>query len=182
MRTIPTEIPDVVIIEPSVFGDERGFLFESYNESVFHDLIGGAPHFVQDNHSRSTRNVLRGLHYQVEQPQAKLVRVAVGEVFDVAVDVRRTSATFGKWVGVLLSAENKRQMWYRPALRMGFWCCLKLPNSSTRLPTTTHRSMNAGLSGTIRRLPSDGRFASVAQSYPAKMPMQVCFAMSCNDK
>lgn len=120
MRTIPTEIPDVVIIEPSVFGDERGFLFESYNESVFHDLIGGAPHFVQDNHSRSTRNVLRGLHYQVEQPQAKLVRVAVGEVFDVAVDVRRTSATFGKWVGVLLSAENKRQMWIPAGFAHGF--------------------------------------------------------------
>lgn len=111
MKVIPTAIPDVLIIEPQVFGDERGFFMESFNERRFAELTGVKTDFVQDNHSRSAKNVLRGLHYQIQQPQGKLVRVVSGEVFDVAVDIRKSSPTFGKWVGVSLSAENKRQLW-----------------------------------------------------------------------
>jgi dTDP-4-dehydrorhamnose 3,5-epimerase len=120
MNVIPTAIPDVLIIEPKVFGDERGFFFESYNEKTFREKTGIAASFVQDNHSRSARNVLRGLHYQIKQPQGKLVRVTAGEVFDVAVDIRKSSPTFGKWVGVHLSAENKRQIWVPPGFAHGF--------------------------------------------------------------
>ena len=120
MKTIPTDIPDVLIIEPTVFGDSRGFFFESYNEKVFHESIGEKIDFVQDNHSRSKRNVLRGLHYQIQQSQGKLVRVIAGEVFDVAVDIRRSSPTFGKWVGASLSAENKKQMWVPTGFAHGF--------------------------------------------------------------
>ncbi|MGE0081079.1 MAG: dTDP-4-dehydrorhamnose 3,5-epimerase [Thiohalomonadaceae bacterium] len=120
MKAIPTEIPDVLILEPTVYGDERGFFFESYNERVFKKLVGYAPTFVQDNHSRSVQNVLRGLHYQVKQPQGKLVRAVAGEVFDVAVDIREDSSTFGKWVGVVLSAENKRQLWIPEGFAHGF--------------------------------------------------------------
>jgi dTDP-4-dehydrorhamnose 3,5-epimerase len=103
-----------------VFGDSRGFFFESYNQRAFQDATGWAPAFVQDNHSRSQKGVLRGLHYQIIQPQGKLVRVVAGEVFDVAVDIRRTSPTFGRWVGANLSAENKRQMWVPPGFAHGF--------------------------------------------------------------
>jgi dTDP-4-dehydrorhamnose 3,5-epimerase len=117
---IPTAIPDVLLIEPRVFGDVRGFFFESFNERSFAQATGVTASFVQDNHSRSARGVLRGLHYQIRQPQGKLVRVAVGEVFDVAVDLRRPSPTFGKWVGALLSAENKMQMWVPPGFAHGF--------------------------------------------------------------
>lgn len=113
-------IPEVAILEPKVFGDERGFFFESYNEQNFAAVIGRSVRFVQDNHSRSTRGVLRGLHYQVEQPQGKLVRVIVGEIFDVAVDIRRDSATFGQWVGARLSAENRRQLWVPEGFAHGF--------------------------------------------------------------
>ena len=120
MNVVNTDIPDVLILEPKVYGDSRGFFFESFNERVFRALTGVETQFVQDNHSRSTRRVLRGLHYQVEQPQGKLVRCTQGEVFDVAVDIRRDSATFGKWVGVILSAENKRQLWVPPGLAHGF--------------------------------------------------------------
>jgi dTDP-4-dehydrorhamnose 3,5-epimerase len=120
MNVIPTAIPDVLILEPRVFGDARGFFFESYNERAFHDTTGLSPRFVQDNHSRSARGVLRGLHYQVMQPQGKLVRCASGEVFDVAVDIRRASPTFGRWVGVRLSADNKRQMWIPGGFAHGF--------------------------------------------------------------
>jgi dTDP-4-dehydrorhamnose 3,5-epimerase len=120
MQIQKTEIPDVLIIEPKVFGDDRGFFFESYNERRFADLTGITPHFVQDNHSRSGCNVLRGLHYQIRQPQGKLVRVTAGEVFDVAVDMRRSSPSFGRWVGVTLSAENKRQLWIPPGFAHGF--------------------------------------------------------------
>jgi len=108
MKVIPTAIPDVFVIEPKVFGDERGYFFESYNAKVFSELIGVKADFVQDNHSRSARNVLRGLHYQIKQPQGKLVRVTEGEVFDVAVDLRKESPTFGQWVGEHLSAQNKK--------------------------------------------------------------------------
>lgn len=120
LKVIPTAIPDVLIIEPKVFGDERGFFFESFNRRQFTDLIGRDVDFVQDNHSRSAKNVLRGLHYQIQQPQGKLVRVVQGAVFDVAVDIRRSSPTFGQHVGVELSAENKRLLWVPEGFAHGF--------------------------------------------------------------
>jgi dTDP-4-dehydrorhamnose 3,5-epimerase len=120
MKVIPTAIPDVLIIEPTVFGDERGFFFESFNQRKFAELTGLTIDFVQDNHSRSARNVLRGLHYQIQQPQGKLVRVVQGAVFDVAVDIRRSSPTFGKHVGVELSSDNKRMVWIPPGFAHGF--------------------------------------------------------------
>jgi dTDP-4-dehydrorhamnose 3,5-epimerase len=120
MNVIATPIPDVLIIEPKVFGDARGFFFESYNRRTFREATGSDVDFVQDNHSRSARGVLRGLHYQIRQPQGKLVRVVAGEVFDVAVDLRRASPTFGKWVGATLSAENKRMMWVPAGFAHGF--------------------------------------------------------------
>jgi dTDP-4-dehydrorhamnose 3,5-epimerase len=120
MQVVKTAISDVLILEPKVFGDDRGFFLESFNQQTFQNLTGVTVHFVQDNHSKSAANVLRGLHYQIEQAQGKLVRVTAGEVFDVAVDIRRQSATFGKWVGVVLSAENKRQLWVPPGFAHGF--------------------------------------------------------------
>jgi dTDP-4-dehydrorhamnose 3,5-epimerase len=120
MNIVRTEIPDVLIFEPKVFGDARGFFFESFNQRRFEELTGLAPQFVQDNHSRSARGVLRGLHYQVEQAQGKLVRVTAGEVFDVCVDLRRSSPTFGKSVSVMLSADNHRQFWIPPGFAHGF--------------------------------------------------------------
>lgn len=120
MKAIPTAIPEVIILEPRVFGDDRGFFFESFNARAFEQATGLRRAFVQDNHSRSARNVLRGLHYQVRQAQGKLVRVVQGEVFDVAVDLRKTSKTFGQWVGAHLSAENKRQMWVPEGFAHGF--------------------------------------------------------------
>ena len=120
MQVVRTSIPDVLILEPKVFGDDRGFFFESFNEKTFQNLTGIKANFVQDNHSKSAANVLRGLHYQIEQAQGKLVRVTAGEVFDVAVDIRRQSATFGKWVGLHLSAENKRQMFIPTGFAHGF--------------------------------------------------------------
>ncbi|MDP1536722.1 MAG: dTDP-4-dehydrorhamnose 3,5-epimerase [Burkholderiales bacterium] len=134
MNIVKTELPDVLIIEPKVFGDERGFFFESFNAKTFATLTGLKPTFVQDNHSRSARNVLRGLHYQIRQPQGKLVRVAVGEVFDVAVDVRKSSPTFGQWTGALLSAENKRMLWVPEGYAHGF---LVLSESADFLYKTT---------------------------------------------
>jgi dTDP-4-dehydrorhamnose 3,5-epimerase len=119
MNVVKTAIPDVLILEPKVFGDSRGFFMESYNKAVL-AKAGITAEFVQDNHSRSAKNVLRGLHYQLEKPQGKLVRVAEGEVFDVAVDIRRKSATFGKWVGVRISGENKKQLWIPPGFAHGF--------------------------------------------------------------
>ncbi|MGC9022846.1 MAG: dTDP-4-dehydrorhamnose 3,5-epimerase, partial [Dissulfurimicrobium sp.] len=120
MNVIPTVIPEVLIIEPKVFGDERGFFFESYNKKRFMELTGIDREFVQDNHSRSIMGVLRGLHYQIRQTQGKLIRVIVGEVFDVAVDIRRSSPNFGKWVSVRLSAENRRMLWVPPGFAHGF--------------------------------------------------------------
>ena len=120
MRAISLDIPDVFLIEPKVFGDNRGFFFESFNHAQFEHVISRSVQFVQDNHSKSARNVLRGLHYQLQQPQGKLVRVVQGEVFDVAVDLRKSSSTFGKWVGELLSAENKRQLWVPEGFAHGF--------------------------------------------------------------
>lgn len=120
MKVIPTAIPDVLIIEPKVFGDARGFFFESFNCRRFAELTGRKVDFVQDNHSRSAKGVLRGLHYQIQHPQGKLVRVAQGAVFDVAVDIRRSSPTFGQHVAVELSAENKRMLWIPEGFAHGF--------------------------------------------------------------
>ena len=120
MRATRLSIPEVVLIEPKVFGDARGFFFESFNQKAFNEATGTNHSFVQDNHSRSSRGVLRGLHYQIQQPQGKLVRVAQGAVFDVAVDIRCGSPTFGRWVGVELSAENQRQLWVPPGFAHGF--------------------------------------------------------------
>ena len=120
MNVIQTAIPDVLIVEPKVFTDARGFFYESFNKKAM-QAAGMAGDFVQDNHSRSTRNVLRGLHYQIMQPQGKLVRAVAGEIFDVAVDIRRRSPTFGKWVGMNLSAENRRMAWIPPGFAHGFF-------------------------------------------------------------
>ncbi len=120
MQATPTAIPDVMVVEPKVFGDQRGFFFESFNARAFAEATGVDKPFVQDNHSCSARNVLRGMHYQFQQPQGKLVRVVQGEVFDVAVDLRKDSPTCGRWVGVLLSAENKKQLWVPEGFAHGF--------------------------------------------------------------
>lgn len=120
MQIVATGIPDLLVIEPKVFGDERGFFFESFNAVRFAELTGVQADFVQDNHSKSARNVLRGLHYQIEHAQGKLVRVTAGSVYDVAVDLRKSSATFGRWFGIELSAENHRQLWLPPGFAHGF--------------------------------------------------------------
>jgi dTDP-4-dehydrorhamnose 3,5-epimerase len=134
MNVIRTEIPDVLILEPKVFGDERGFFFESFNQCVFEEKTGLKPRFVQDNHSRSAKNVLRGLHYQIRQPQGKLVRVVSGEVFDVAVDLRKNSPAFGKWFGTTLSETNKHMLWIPEGFAHGF---LVLSESADFLYKTT---------------------------------------------
>ena len=120
MQAIKATIPDVIIFEPKVFGDDRGFFYESYNQKVFEEATGLSLNFVQDNHSKSAKNVLRGLHYQIQHPQGKLVRVTSGEVFDVAVDIRKSSPTFGQYVGMHLSAENKSMLWVPPGFAHGF--------------------------------------------------------------
>jgi dTDP-4-dehydrorhamnose 3,5-epimerase len=120
MKVIPTEIADVIILEPKTFGDERGFFYESYNERELAKTAGIKEHFVQDNHSKSVKGVLRGLHYQENQPQGKLVRAVVGEIYDVAVDLRKLSKTYGQWVGVLLSSENKRMLFLPKGFAHGF--------------------------------------------------------------
>ena len=120
MNATPLAIPEVILFEPKVFGDERGFFFESFNHARFEETVGRKVSFVQDNHSKSSKGVLRGLHYQIQQAQGKLVRVAQGAVFDVAVDIRRSSPTFGKWVGALLTAENKHQLWVPEGFAHGF--------------------------------------------------------------
>lgn len=120
MKASPLAIPDVLLFEPKVFGDERGFFYESFNQKVFEAAVGRSVHFVQDNHSRSAKGVLRGLHYQIKQTQGKLVRVTHGEVFDVAVDLRKRSPTFGKWVGVHLSDSNRAQLWIPEGFAHGF--------------------------------------------------------------
>ncbi len=120
MQVIPTKIPEVKLLEPKVFGDARGFFLESYNKITLANALGFDPDFVQDNHSHSSKHVLRGLHYQIKDPQGKLVRVVMGEAFDVAVDLRKSSPYFGKWIGALLSAENKRMLWIPPGFAHGF--------------------------------------------------------------
>ena len=134
MKVLATTIPDVLVIEPEVFGDERGYFFESFNQRDFSERTGLQTTFVQDNHSRSEKNVLRGLHYQLLRPQGKLVRVVSGEVFDVAVDLRRSSPTFGKWVTEILSARNKRMLWVPPGFAHGF---LVLSDTTEYLYKTT---------------------------------------------
>lgn len=134
MKAIATSIPDVLVIEPKVFGDSRGFFFESFNQAAFDAAVGEHVSFVQDNHSRSAKGVLRGLHYQIEQPQGKLVRVTRGAVYDVAVDIRRSSSTFGKWVGVELSEQNQKQLWVPVGFAHGF---LVLSESADFLYKTT---------------------------------------------
>ena len=134
MKITPTAIADVLILEPRVFGDERGFFMESFNQKAFDEAVGHAVHFVQDNHSRSSKGVLRGLHYQIQQPQGKLVRVTRGSVFDVAVDIRRGSPTFGQWAGVELSESNHRQFWVPAGFAHGF---LVLSDSADFLYKTT---------------------------------------------
>ena len=134
MNITPTAIPDVLLLTPKVFGDSRGFFFESFNQRAFEAAIGGPAHFVQDNHSRSGRGVLRGLHYQVEQPQGKLVRVVAGAVFDVVADIRPGSPTFGRWVGMELTADSKQQLWIPPGLAHGF---LVLSDTAELLYKTT---------------------------------------------
>lgn len=134
MKVIETALPEVLIIEPKVFGDSRGFFFESFNAKNFREATGLDVEFVQDNHSRSAKNVLRGLHYQIKQPQGKLVRVVAGAVFDVAVDIRKSSPNFGKWVGVELTEENHRQLWVPPGFAHGF---LVLSESADFLYKTT---------------------------------------------
>lgn len=120
MKATPQAIQDVILFEPKVFGDDRGFFFESFNHARFEEAVGRPVKFVQDNHSKSVKGVLRGLHYQVQQPQGKLVRVVQGAVFDVAVDIRKSSPTFGKWVGALLTADNKHQFWVPEGFAHGF--------------------------------------------------------------
>ncbi len=120
MKTTRLAIPDVILLEPKVFGDARGFFFESFNQRAFNAATGTDYQFVQDNHSRSSRGVLRGLHYQIQQPQGKLVRVVQGAVFDVAVDIRKSTPTFGQWVGVELNADNHHQLWVPPGFAHGF--------------------------------------------------------------
>lgn len=134
MKVLPTAIPEVLVIEPKVFGDARGFFYESFNQQAFNAATGTNHHFVQDNHSKSSRGVLRGLHYQIQQAQGKLVRVVQGAVFDVAVDIRQSSPTFGQWVGVELSADNHRQLWVPPGFAHGF---LVLSESAEFLYKTT---------------------------------------------
>ena len=135
MKVVETKIPGLLIIEPKVFGDERGFFFESYNEKAFNEATGVSPRFVQDNHSKSVKGVLRGLHYQLPpRAQGKLVRVVQGEVFDVAVDIRKDSPTYGQWVGEILSAENKKQLWIPPGFAHGF---LTLSDTAEFLYKTT---------------------------------------------
>lgn len=120
MNVIPTEIPDVKILEPKLFADDRGFFFESYNQKVIAQELGITDTFIQDNHSHSSQGILRGLHYQIQKPQGKLVRVVSGAVFDVAVDMRKSSPTFGKWTGVILSAANNNMLWIPPGFAHGF--------------------------------------------------------------
>jgi dTDP-4-dehydrorhamnose 3,5-epimerase len=134
MKVIPTDLPEVLLLEPAVYGDERGFFFECYNERGFEQTTGIKPRFVQDNHSRSARNVLRGLHYQIRQTQGKLVRVVAGEVFDVGVDLRKSSPNFGRWTGARLSAENKRMLLIPEGFAHGF---LVLSESADFLYKTT---------------------------------------------
>lgn len=157
MNVIKASIPDVLIFEPRVFGDDRGFFFESFNQRVFEEAVGRAVEFVQDNHSRSSQGVLRGLHYQMApHAQGKLVRCVAGEVFDVAVDIRKDSPTFGQWVGVNLSAQNKRQLWIPEGFAHGFLTLSEHAEFLTRPPITISPPLNAASCGTMPPWPLPG--------------------------
>ena len=162
MKVIDTEIPDVKIIEPVTFGDERGFFMETWQQKKFCELVCER-NFVQDNHSKSARNILRGLHYQTQNPQGKLVRVVSGEVFDVAVDMRKSSATFGRWTGIVLSAENKRQLWITV-----FTSCLKAQNLSISALIIITLCLNIPYCGMMILLGLSGHLLMV--SYPCCHP------------
>lgn len=149
MNIITTEIPEVLIIEPKVFQDERGFFFEAFNYQIFTEQTGIFVNFVQDNHSASKHNVLRGLHYQIQQPQGKLIRAIAGTIFDVAVDIRKSSPTFGKWVGCELSDVNKRQLWIPPVLPTVLLSVQKQPKFYTKLQIIMHPNTIGVLFGTI---------------------------------
>jgi len=150
MRKIATSLPGLLLLEPRVFGDDRGFFLESYNQRVFAEL--GIPEtFVQDNHSYSEKNVVRGLHYQIRQPQGKLVRVVTGEVLDVALDLRRNSSTFGKWEAIKLSGENNTSYGFHADLLTASGSCQRRPTSSIRQPISMRPSTNARWRGTTRR-------------------------------
>ncbi|MFV8461407.1 dTDP-4-dehydrorhamnose 3,5-epimerase [Vibrio campbellii] len=177
MKVIDTRIPDVKIIEPSVFGDERGFFMETWNQKQFEELVTGKPtKFVQDNHSKSKKGILRGLHYQTENTQGKLVRVVSGEVFDVAVDIRQGSPTFGEWVGEYLSAENKRQLWIPEGFAHGFYVtsdeaefvykCTDYYNPQAEISIAWNDpslNINWPLCGEVQVSDKDGRATSLAE-------------------
>jgi dTDP-4-dehydrorhamnose 3,5-epimerase len=146
----PTSIPDVLLIKPRIFTDDRGFFLETFRTGEF-EQAGIAQHFVQDNHSGSSKGVLRGLHYQIKQPQGKLVRVVQGEVFDVAVDMRRSSDTFGQWVGMILSSKNKFQLWVPPGFAHGFYVRSEWAEVTIRTQITTRRTGNARYFGAIQK-------------------------------
>ena len=150
MTLIETDLPGVVLLQPKVFGDARGFFMETYNQQVFQQLTGVAEPFVQDNHSRSSRGILRGLHYQIQNTQGKMVRAVRGEVWDVAVDLRRSSPHFGRSTGFLLSEQNQHVAWVPPGLRTASWCYPKRRMSFTKPPTSMHRPMSGSCCGTIR--------------------------------
>ena len=180
MEVIRTRIPDVLILEPRVHGDARGFFLESFNAQTFHGVTGLDVTFVQDNHSRSTKGVLRGLHYQIRHPQGKLVRVSHGAVFDVAVDLRRSSATFGQWVGVELTGENFRQLWVPAGFAHGF---LVLSESADFLYKTTdyyapehERSLLWNDPAVGVEWPLDGLEPRLAAKDIAGLPLSVCDA------
>jgi len=156
MKATRLAIPDVVLIEPKVFGDDRGFFFESFTQNRFEEAIGRKVEFVQDNHSKSQKNVLRGLHYQLPpHAQGKLVRVTQGEVFDVAVDIRKSSPSFGKWVGALLSAENKKQLWIPEGFAHGF-VTLSETAEFTKPQITMRQSLSVAFTGMTLQLASTG--------------------------
>jgi hypothetical protein len=157
MKVTPTQLPEVLLLEPKVFGDDRGFFMESWNARTLREAIGLDVQFVQENHSRSARNVLRGIHYQLVKPQGKLVRVVAGTVFDVAVDLRRSSPNFGRWVGVDLSAENKRQLWIPPGVRTWISCTQRV----RRLSLQDNRMLDRG-TRSKHRLERCGPFDHVA--------------------
>ena len=175
MKVQSTQIAGVLIVEPDFFGDDRGFFLENFNERKMRE-IGINAHFVQDNHSCSQGGVLRGLHYQISQPQGKLVRAVSGSVFDVAVDIRRNSPTFGKWVGVELSEENKRMFWLPAGMAHGFVVCRVRRTFFTRRPTIMRRSLNVQFCGTIRTWAFNGRWR-VSRSSPQRMRRVKPFAM-----
>lgn len=185
MKTTPTRIPDVLILEPKVFGDARGFFFESFNGNAFAQATGLDVAFVQDNHSRSAQGVLRGLHYQIQSPQGKLVRCVRGAVFDVAVDIRRHSATFGQWVGVELSEDNHRQLWVPPGFAHGF---VVLTESADFLYKTTDYYAPAFERCIAWNDPAIGIAwpAGITPNCPPKMrwaacwPMQMCLKIKVN--